>query len=483
MKARFELRGFLALVASRGSYLRKVECHGCDAGCVSAQVLVLDQTPAAGYRAFLNFLANVSPQDIADTHAALQRAAERAHASAARPECANLSAAVPILAAIHHPLSTTQYPAGGTEAFPRLHELLAHHGVSLVVSGHLHDAFGPRLHGYHKLQRPADSSGASQTQRLPRLLEAEAADWKVIRRFRLITLAGDVASFTDLRFHVSRAPAPAQAASPAANNSSAAADAAPAPLDPVTGVRVVYEDATGVADPYIIHIVEPPDARYFPARTLQRQWELRRVHAMVIWASDVSARHDAQSHLQAPVAPSSVSAHLSCAERSGTVAWQRSVPLTAFPADDAGAGKSACPPQWPLHVAAQLSDEVVQLARACETAGNTLQLQVLADGGVHGLAASERRTTRAVVTPDAAPLPMGTTLVESFTLAARWPCVSLALYLSLLAAAVGTLVAARLARNWLTQTAFAVLGAHSLPCGAFREKQIMTAGTDAHLVF
>lgn len=60
-----------------------------------------------------------------------------------------------------------------------LPEVLQRHGTAAYLSGHLHAAFGQRLHRLHR------SSAAS----LP-MMELETASWKYERRFRLLTVDG-----------------------------------------------------------------------------------------------------------------------------------------------------------------------------------------------------------------------------------------------------------------------------------------------------
>jgi hypothetical protein len=75
-----------------------------------------------------------------------------------------------------------------------LPQLLADHGVAAVLSGHLHSAFGQRLHRLH----PTPAGG--------RLADLETAAWKDDRRFRLVGVDGGSLSFLDLFFHTRSAP-------------------------------------------------------------------------------------------------------------------------------------------------------------------------------------------------------------------------------------------------------------------------------------
>ena len=62
----------------------------------------------------------------------------------------------------------------------RILEMLLRHRARLALNGHLHAAFGPRLHWVH---RSAGGGGDG-------LVELELASWKYERRFRLVTIEG-----------------------------------------------------------------------------------------------------------------------------------------------------------------------------------------------------------------------------------------------------------------------------------------------------
>lgn len=60
---------------------------------------------------------------------------------------------VPILAYGHYPLEVVTHPPGSTahgSAAKNLHETLARNNISVYVAGHLHSAFGEKLHRLHK---------------------------------------------------------------------------------------------------------------------------------------------------------------------------------------------------------------------------------------------------------------------------------------------------------------------------------------------
>ena len=408
----------------------------CRAGCIEAQILVLDGTPTTGYRSFLNFFSTFVPADLTAVDATLKAASARAMQTHKSAKCAHWRKhSVPVLAALHHPLGVSRYPAESAAKaatpFARLHELLAFHNVSMVVSGHLHDAFGPRLHGYHHLQPsewlPSDA----------RLLEAESADWKFRRRFRLITMLDGMPSFTDLRFI----------------GSTRQADGVRVPAA-VWHVRP--EDKSAAASPFIIHIIEPPDARYFPARSGSAGYSLSAIQAYII-----PARAD-----NAPALSSTaVAADLTCSDIAGTVLWVQRAPLVQA-ASSVHNEELACSSRKLQLASAELPRSLLAMAQQCQAAGHSLHLQVSADAGELGTAKSDLRPIQATSAAGAQHLPLGTTLVESFTVAADWQKTAARWYTGSLALVLALLIVSRLARQTLRQAARALTGASALARGA-----------------
>lgn len=104
----------------------------------------------------------------------------------------------------------------------RVQRELSAAGASAYLNGHLHDRLGDRVHAWHRpaLALPAAGgpSSANTTagaatgtgtgnvpleKRSGAFLELETADWKDIRRWRLLavdSVAGNALSFTDLTF-------------------------------------------------------------------------------------------------------------------------------------------------------------------------------------------------------------------------------------------------------------------------------------------
>ena len=81
-------------------------------------------------------------------------------------------------------------------------------------------------------------------------------------------------------------------------------------------ITLQADDPTALASPYLIHIVSPPDARYFPAVGAPATWHLTHVHAVATWAAGMHVRGG--ELFSAPAEPPShVSASLTCMRRSG----------------------------------------------------------------------------------------------------------------------------------------------------------------------
>lgn len=420
------------------------------AGCIEAHILLLDGTPATGYRSFLNFLSNFSPDDLATVDTTLALAAARRSTQNARTACAAVrTEPAPLLVVLHHPLSVSQYPRGTVstvderaevrgETITRLHELLATHGASLVVSGHLHDAFGPRVHGFHYLTNVPTTSRGVQ-----RLLEAETADWKLRRRFRILSMAGESVAITDARFVVSR-------------DDSVTASNDPAGV-PSGEWRVQPEDSSAVADPYLVHVVEPADARYFPSRAVSSTWELTRVYAVLIWAHDLRSGGSAVDAAAAQATPRAEAA-VSCARPGGAQVWRRIFSLPPV-LTESGDSERRCSTEGPTHVVADVPADVLRLARACEASGLELHLQVLALAEGAGLSSSEKRPIRTEVHLDTPPRPMGTTAVEHFTVTTVWPRVGYILYFGMLSCTLALVIISWLLRGPLLRCLATVSGA------------------------
>jgi hypothetical protein len=424
--------------------------------------MVLDGTPSPGFRSFLNFLAMFTPAELAAIDALLRTAAERA--ISANAECTHLSESLPpVVVALHHPLCATQYPASGRgirlgerePAVPksqlavprRLHEILAAHRVSLVVSGHLHDAFGPRLHGFHRLHPMRMRSTRHERNRSAhRLLEAEAADWKFRRRFRLMSFADGATSFVDARFVVERDSSQV-AAGPAGNGTE------PAELPFGTFVcRVEAEDPAARPYPFLIHIVQPPDGRYFPSRSSTTPWRLHRIVVSLVWTHDMRVANT-KAHLVTPEEPTKVEAVLTCGSRGA--AWQDVVSL-----EMGKVGRNTTVETSPahFHAFADIPNGTLTKAEACVAGGGDLSVQVFAEHSRRGRAASDVRPLHFAVDDSSPTLHMGTSLLESFVVRADWPNYLLMLHYASLAVSLALLIMTRMFRDSLADKVAGLAG-------------------------
>ncbi|GIL82231.1 hypothetical protein Vretifemale_11147 [Volvox reticuliferus] len=178
----------------------------------------------------------------------------------------------PYIAYGHYPLSTIAYPGrrrtGASEAAAAasVQQILVRHGVSAYLAGHLHGAFGHKLHRLHKA--PIATNGRP----MGHMLELEMVDWKHARTVRLLTLdleAGGAVSFADFRY------IPPQRLSSLLSSTvrqeadlDGTADLGARP-DGRAVIRQPFEpfEATCAVGAYLPLITCPPDARYSPQLT------------------------------------------------------------------------------------------------------------------------------------------------------------------------------------------------------------------------
>lgn len=461
-------------------------------------MLLLDGVPASGYRGFLNFFAHYSVHDLTAIDAIMDTAAPPACSSAARP--------APVLVSSHQPLGTVQsgpwwrWRHSGPAL---LVNLLARRGSLAVVSGHLHDAFGPRLHGWHEAGAPAarpaadarDGSAAaaaaaalSGTARCAdapdwqslarcvlrtlaggnltppalaspssaaRLLEAETADWKLRRRFRIITARAGVLSFTDARFIV--------ASEGSAGDTEDVWPTAPAnvaALPPGSfSCSVQHEEPTAIATPFLVHVAVPPDGRHFPQRASQLPWQLEEIDVLLFATLDLCprGRNPVSDVRSAALTPLAAHARLTCAEPRGAqrALWSETLSLALSPAaavhyggassvsENASMPAHAPPHVRPWRATGKISSVMRQRAQECSVAGNALAFQAFALTERHGTAASELRPVLAAAEPHTAPLPLENTALERFVIGTAWPEALAWAYYSALAAQLAIMLVAR----------------------------------------
>lgn len=168
--------------------------------CPAATLVALDFAPELGLRSPSNF-AGVVPAGFLT---------ELESAAAAWNASAQLCADRPLVISLgHYPISTVTFSERRPWPLGRLAALLAplrqpgpllrrlmDLGVDAYLSGHLHAAFGQRLHALHAMP------GSTR-----RFADLESTAWKDDRRFRLLAVDHGQLTFVDLFFHTPRSPA------------------------------------------------------------------------------------------------------------------------------------------------------------------------------------------------------------------------------------------------------------------------------------
>ncbi|GMH42561.1 hypothetical protein BSKO_10480 [Bryopsis sp. KO-2023] len=159
------------------------------AECPVGILIGIDFSPEPGLRGPTNFLGWAKESLVAEVSETLAMVSRYNLAQGCSPT---------MIAYGHYPLGLIAYTERsrwplGTEAraLKRVEHILMDHGVAAFLCGHLHDKFGLRL---HKLW----STGTST------MAELETADWKITRRFRIMSVDQGMTSFVDLKYIPSR---------------------------------------------------------------------------------------------------------------------------------------------------------------------------------------------------------------------------------------------------------------------------------------
>ncbi|GIM02325.1 hypothetical protein Vretimale_7204 [Volvox reticuliferus] len=231
--------------------------------CPLAVLVGVDASLDPGMRSPTNFFGVVAPTLLDELDEQLAASLASMHAAGCSP---------PYIAYGHYPLSTIAYPGrrrtGASEAAAAasVQQILVRHGVSAYLAGHLHGAFGHKLHRLHKA--PIATNGRP----MGHMLELEMVDWKHARTVRLLTLdleAGGAVSFADFRY------IPPQRLSSLLSSTvrqeadlDGTADLGARP-DGRAVIRQPFEpfEATCAVGAYLPLITCPPDARYSPQLT------------------------------------------------------------------------------------------------------------------------------------------------------------------------------------------------------------------------
>lgn len=447
--------GFVGVAGDRSSGA----AGGALGDCPAAWLLGVDASPAPGLKSPTNFVGLVRPALLAEVEARLLDVAARHPARCGPPV---------VVAYGHYPLSTLeQPPARWTPAVLLHHALrnpasmqglavvLAAHNVTAYINGHLHSAFGHRLHRLH----PTQAGG--------HLAELETSAWKDDRRFRLLAVdspraigggaglrAGElqrpaVLSFMDLHFHGPGSPV--QEGRPDAQ-----ATASPDWLArrAVRGWGVTATDPSASVLDYAVLITSPADARYGPlAPALPAQLH----EAAVEEGSCVRALLfplDAAAAQAAAAAPSGAGGgfHVSLAVSLPDNRPVAAAPMTLAPGQDQQVAAAAGGGLGPLlfRASATILANSSGGSTLCPTvpAGvggtHTAYLQVTVAGAADGSISTSMHqpaTVRCAPLPPAAelpsrcecvvvaaqpgdaPLPLDVSWLEWLTLAVSWPIV------------------------------------------------------------
>jgi hypothetical protein len=268
--------------------------------------------------------------------------------------------------------------------------LMDAHDVAAYLSGHLHDAFGPRLHALaRKSAGGAGAGGAGAGGAWA--ADLETADWKLAKRFRLLTVDGGALSFADFAWAGGAGAGPdgrPTAAPPAASAvellrlleaQGGGGGGAAAATSCRAGDLASVEPSRRVAG-HLVLLTAPPDARYGPltrpqaaALTSAAGCALR-VRALVLPCGSAG-----RGNGTAPPQPPDV-----------RVAWQ----CGAGAAGARGAAPMACAPSAVTSgepCAGVIAELGPAAAAACAADGGALSVQILAVGADGAASTSELR--------------------------------------------------------------------------------------------
>lgn len=430
-------------------------------GCPAAWMVGIDPTPEPGLRSPTNFAGLARPSLLAEAHAALLRIRLDQP-----PSCR-----APTLVYCHYPLSTIDsspahapgppgillHAAHPARAMQGLTLLLAEHNVSAVFSGHLHSAFGQRLHRLHT------------TPRGGHMAELETAAWKDDRRFRLLAVDGGALAFLDLMFHTRNAPR-----MPGRSDAAAMADPAWQEAYEQRGWAVTAVEPSAAVLDHIVFVTSPPDGRYSPlgppAAASPQQQRQQQQQDEGADTGDSEAEGSNEGWVRALVfsLPAGGDAGAAAAEPAGQLSvelagflpdgpqlFSRPMQQAAGDAGGSGGADGAAPALFEARGEATIScvGRGGDPAQHCRPPAEHVEIQVAVRGGSRRVSHSPRQPValrcvpltashqRCWVAPAAgAPLPLRPAPLEWLGLAFNWPVLVHRLFLLVWAFQVGAML-------------------------------------------
>lgn len=139
-------------------------------------------------------------------------------------------------------------------------------------------------------------------------------------------------------------------------------------------IHVRADDPSALASPYLIHIVSPPDARYFPTVAAPATWSLMRVHVVATWTFGMHVRNGKLLSASAEP-PSHMHATFTCMRQRGywRQLWASTMPLST--ASD-GSHEHRGDSKGAFEAHAALPEATIAAAEKCRAEGNSLTVQV-----------------------------------------------------------------------------------------------------------
>jgi hypothetical protein len=279
------------------------------------------------------------------------------------------------------------------------------------------------------------------------VLELESPGWKSARSFRILSLHTGYVSFTDARYVVQRDTRRTSCGH----------------KDVSKRIEVITETPNGLATTYLVHVLEPPDARYFPIYGANKSAQVfDRVRALLIWTRGFQSLESMQSgaeeicckirdsdlNLMAVVKeecrarsqlPDKLpykdvrllwsNAELSCREKESKrqgghmMIWSRSIDMKV----SSLLGKSTAN-QNMLEIVGHVPSDLLQLLHECRAVGAIPQVQIKAVHVSGDISLSEIRQIHVHVDSQTKRLESESSIIEQVVALAEWQVVAPVVY-------------------------------------------------------